>query len=485
MEAFLRKAQSAPSVAAVDHRGVAVTYGELSSLAHQFAGSIQEASSGTSPRVLLALPPSPSAYAAMIGSLIAGGTFCPVDVAGPKGRNAAVCRAFSPDIILYEGAPPPFLATLPVTTRRVDVLQPSTFILQTPAVERSEVAYVVFTSGTTGNPKGVKVGRQAFSYFLHVAQNYFDLSLAERWGQFSNLGHDLGVMDVFMSLTQGGTLVPLTEAERFRPATAIRDRRIAVWQSVPSVVELMLLANQLTSEHLAPLRVMSFCGEPLYPRQLEALFQACPGLLVFNTYGATETTGFNTINRLTVSNYTDSCEAGAVAIGDDVPGWSIHLRGGDTDDEGEIVVASEFLSLGYWQDEDRTRASFRQVQFSDSRSQRSYFTGDRGVRRVSGMYCAGRLDRQVKICGERIELDEVDDHLREAGFTAAYTILKDGELYSFVESVEAVDQELVRAHLKISLPFHGIPKSVQPLTSLPRNQNGKIDRDALAREVKS
>lgn len=485
VEAFLRQAQSVPNMAAVDHRGVLMTYTELSSRAHQFAGSIQGASSGASPRVLLALPPSPSAYAAMVGSLIAGGTFCPVHVAGPEDRNAAVCRAFCPDIVLYEETPPPFLNTLPVTTHLMDVLQPSTLILDTPAVERSEVAYVVFTSGSTGNPKGVKVGRLGFSYFLQVAQSCFDLSPGERWAQFSNLGHDLGVMDVFMALTQRGTLVPLDEVERLRPATAIRDRRLSVWQSVPSAIELMLRAKQLTREYLAPLRVMSFCGEPLYPHQLEALFKARPDLHVFNTYGTTETTGFNTISRLTASNYTDSCEAGAVSIGDEVPGWSIHLRGGDTADEGEIVVASEFLSLGYWRDEDQTRAAFRQVEFGESRSQRAYFTGDRGVRRSSRLYCSGRMDRQVKIRGERIELDEVDGQLREAGFPAAYTILKGGELHSFVESSEDVDQERVRAHLRKSLPFHAIPKSVQSLPSLPRNPNGKIDREALARKLTS
>lgn len=485
VEAFLRQAQSASSTAAVDDRGVAVTYGKLRSLAYRFAGSIQGAASGPSPRVLLALPPSGSAYAAMIGSLIGGGTFCPIHVAGPEGRNAAICRAFCPDIILYERTPPAFLDAAPVTTRRVDVLQQGSHSVDTPAVERSDVAYVVFTSGSTGNPKGVKVGRRGFSYFLHVARSYFDLTAGERWGQFSNLGHDLGVMDVFMALTQGGTLVPLVEAERLRPATAIRDRRISVWQSVPSVIELMIQAKQLTAEHLAPLRVMSFCGEPLHPHQLAALFNARPGLHVFNTYGTTETTGFNTLNHLTSSNYTESCEAGAVAIGDDVPGWSIHLRGGDTANEGEIMVASEFLSLGYWRDEDRTRAAFRQVEFGESGVLRSYFTGDRAVRRGSRVYCLGRMDRQVKIRGERIELDEIDGLLCEAGFAAAYTILKGDELYSFVESTEEVDQERVRALLVKSLPFHAVPKTVQSLPSLPRNPNGKVDREALARKVTS
>ena len=483
VEALFRQVQLTSSVTAVDDGGASVTYGELCSLACRLAGSIQAAASGPSPRVLLALPPSRLAYASMIGTLIGGGTFCPIHVRGPEGRNAAICRAFCPDIIFYERIPPVFLNAVPVTTRLIDVSQAGSASVDAPAAERSDVAYVVFTSGSTGDPKGVKVGRRGFSYFLDVARSYFDIRPGERWGQFSNLGYDLGVMDVFMALTQGGTLVPLAEAEQLRPGPAIRDRRLSVWQSVPSVIELMMRANQLTAEYISPLRIMSFCGEALHPYQLDALFKAHPELHVFNTYGTTETTGFNTLNHLTSSNYTESCDAGAVAIGQDVPGWSIHLRGGDTVNEGEIVVASEFLSLGYWCDEDRTRAAFRQVEYGGSGVQRSYFTGDRAVRRGFRVYCLGRMDRQVKIRGERIELDEVDALLRGAGFPAAYTILKGDELYSFVESSEAVDQERVRALLAKSLPFHAVPKAVQPLPSLPRNTNGKVDREALSRAV--
>lgn len=485
VEAFLRQVRLGPNRVAVEHGHTALSYRDISARSHQFAAMMRHASSETSPRVLLALPPSPSAYAAMIGSLMAGGTFCPVHIGGPERRNASICSAFSPDIVLYDGTPPAFIDSVPLTTPRVNVAQPSKAAGDITITEHSEVAYVVFTSGSTGTPKGVKVGRRAFSHFVDVAQTYFELSPGERFGQFSNLGHDLGVMDVFAALTHGATLVPLSEAERLRPGTAIRDRRVSVWQSVPSVVELMLRANHLTTEHLAPLRVMSFCGEPLHPYQLEALFNARPDLVVLNTYGTTETTGFNTINRLTASNYQESCETGAVAIGDDVPGWTVHLRGGDTPDEGEIVVASEFLSLGYWKDEDRTRAAFRQVEHGEWGWQRSYFTGDRGVRRGKRLFCSGRLDRQVKIRGERIELDEVDGQLRDAGFKAAYTILKDGELHAFVETLDEVDQERVRAHLRKSLPFHAIPKTVHPLPSLPRNTNGKIDREALAQKVDS
>ena len=247
----------------------------------------------------------------------------------------------------------------------------------------------------------------------------------------------------------------------------------------------MIRGKQLTSDYLASLRVMSFCGEPLRRRQLQVLFDACPDLTVFNTYGTTETIGFNTLNRLTAANFMDSCELESAAIGEDVPGWSIHLRGDHGEEEGEIVVASDFLSTGYWHDEKRARAAFRQVKFADSLTRRCYFTGDRGVRRDGRLYCSGRMDRQVKVRGERIEPEEIDSLFRQMGFPDAYTICKDDELYAFVESTEPLDQEQIRDSLRPSLLLHAIPRVIRALPSLPRNQSGKIDREALLREIES
>lgn len=484
VDAFLHQVRSHPYLPAVEHHGASRTYEELSALAGRIAWSLQQVASTPSPRVLLALPASTAAYAGMIGTLLVGGTFCPINIEGPESRNISIIRAFSPDVILLDGSPSSFLDDLPATTPRVDVSRLGSHSLEQPNAEYSEIAYVVFTSGSSGQPKGVKIGRTGFSHFLTIARTYFNLILGERWGQFSNLGYDLAIMDVFLAVTQGGTLVPLVNPkERLMPATAIKERSIAIWQSVPSVLELMIRANQVSADCLAPLRVMSFCGEPLLPRHLKALYLARPDLQVFNTYGTTETTGFNTINHLTSDNYQDSCEAPTVALGDDVPGWSLSLRGGDSVDEGEIVVSSDCLSLGYWRDEDRTRDAFRQLRPEGTQERRSYFTGDWGIRKNSRLYFSCRIDRQVKIRGERIELDEIDYFLREAGFATAYTILVGDDLYSFVESADEVDEERIRAHLAKRLSFHSIPKAIRALPTLPRNPNGKIDGRALERSV--
>lgn len=480
VDAVLLACEAREKQPAVEQEGAATTYGDFRQLAFRVAGAIRNAVNEPCPRVLIAGPRSVGAYAGMLGTLLTGGTFCPVNVDGPIERNATIANLFGPHVVLCCGKPPAFLDACPATIPRIDVLKVDGPSLATPATEHSEVAYVAFTSGSTGHPKGVKIGRRAFSHFLGVSSGYFEPAYGDRWGQFSNLGYDLAVMDVFMALTQKRTLVALSGK---LPAVAIKKWGINVWQSVPSLLDLMSRAEQLTTDMLRSLRVMSFCGEPLLPRQLDTLFAARPDIDVFNTYGATETTGFNTINRLNAQNYRESCGMPSVALGEDVPGWSVQLQGDETDDNREVVVVSDWLALGYWGDEERTRQVFREVKGADGTPRRAYFTGDRGAHKDGRLYFKCRLDRQVKVRGERIELDEVDHALRGIGFPEAFTAFDGTDVYSFVETPTEVNQESVRSVLSKKLPFHALPRYVYGMVELPRNANGKVDRVALQSRV--
>jgi acyl-coenzyme A synthetase/AMP-(fatty) acid ligase len=342
-----------------------------------------------------------------------------------------------------------------------------------PTTEPNDDAYVVFTSGSTGRPKGVRISRRAFSYFVGIAQGYFCARHGERWAQFSNLGYDIAVMDTFMALCHGAALVTISSAtEKIMPGRAIKKNRINIWQSVPSAIELLLKSDS-AKEDLATLRTMSFCGEPLLSSQVEAIFDVHPSVTIFNTYGTTETTGFNTLKKLTQSDYRAACQRPIVALGTEVPGWSIILEGGSKPDEGEIVVFSDYLSLGYWGDEEGTKASFREYDDSEN-SLRAYSTGDWGEREGEQLHFRGRIDRQIKIKGERIELDEIDYRLREQGFQIAASILEDGAIYSFVETESPVDESAIRNQLGRHLPFHAVPRRVLAMHEIPRNTNGKI-----------
>lgn len=481
--AFQDQAKRNPDAIAVDHLGTRTSYDELAKLSQRCAAALLSAV-GPQPIVLLALLPSPHAYAAMIGTLMAGGTFCPIDVTGPEKRNAEIVRSLNPDAVLQDAAMP---ASFVGNERLAAAINVRDLPSQTTApvcstTSSQQAAYVVFTSGSTGRPKGVVIARSSFSHFVDIAQNYFRTSLGERWGQYSNLGYDLAIMDVFSALCHGATLVTFASpTDRLFPAQAIARYRVNIWQSVPSVFDLML-GSKNPDDSLKSLRVMSFCGEPLLASHLDTLFHVHPELVVFNTYGTTETTGFNTLNHLTSANYKDACLRPTVALGNDVPGWTIQLVGGPSPDEGQIVVCGDNLSLGYWSDEERTRRAFRHLIVS-GHTLRSYFTGDWGERHGQQLYFRGRIDRQVKVKGERIELDEIDFRLREAGFRASASVLADPDIYSFVESEARIDEDSIRRQLAEYLPFHAIPKRVLRIERIPRNQNGKVAFTELCRRV--
>ena len=160
-------------------------------------------------------------------------------------------------------------------------------------------AYVIFTSGSTGAPKGVEISRAALNHYVRWIELSMAPSTDDRWSQHPSIGFDLSVLDVFGALCFGATLVPLTRsADRLLPATAIQRNELTIWNSVPSIIDLMAQADQLDKEHLSSLRLLSYCGEPLYSHQLEDIFAAVPNVNIHQTYGPSEATVSMTLLQL-------------------------------------------------------------------------------------------------------------------------------------------------------------------------------------------
>src|SRR6266850_5253665 len=195
-DAFVSQVRQNPSLIAVIYNEMSISYEEIDTYARRIGAAIKQATSVPSPRVLVATPTSPWAYAGVIGTLYVGGTFCPINIDGPETRNATITRVFSPDAILFENTPPLFLGDSLATTPRIDISKPGTNCIESLSSDYSDIAYVIFTSGSTGQPKGVKIGRAGFSHFLSTASKLFKVTRGERWAQFSNLGYDLAIMDI-------------------------------------------------------------------------------------------------------------------------------------------------------------------------------------------------------------------------------------------------------------------------------------------------
>lgn len=498
-----RASQSATCDAVLQDNG-SLTYRQLHVLARQIFSNLRELKQ---PRTLIYLAQSGEAYASMLGVLMAGGYYCPVNLAHPVDRQKLVIQLFDPDIILTnsanirsvqrmlselehqprivsDAAIDGFEDTLRPGRREVlniDSLAPTSPVL--PSVSSvHELAYVMFTSGSTGQPKGVMIRRRAVSALTEWTLKAYQPTADDRWGQFSNIAFDLSVPDIYTALAGGAALVPITGTrDRLMPATVINRRRLTVWNSVPSVIDLMIQAQQATPEMLSSLRLINFCGEPLRPHHLEALFGANPNLTVYNTYGPTEITVFCTSIPLHASDYAEACRS-TVAIGQPIPGWDLHLVGEPGASEGEIAVSGDYIGAGYWRNPGQTDAAYRTLVVNGE-PRRAYHTGDWAERHGQHVFFMRRMDRQVKVRGNRVELAEVDFQIREFGVANCYSIVHDGNIYSFLELPAPVDEDALRNYLAAKLPPYALPSRFFYKSQLPRNHNDKIDANSLERSL--
>jgi D-alanine--poly(phosphoribitol) ligase subunit 1 len=265
------------------------------------------------------------------------------------------------------------------------------------------------------------------------------------------------------------------------PATVIKKHQLTVWHSVPSVIDLMIQANHTTPDMLQSLRLMSLCGEPLRPHHLDALFRANSDLTVFNTYGPTEGTVFCTYIPLRMSNYAEACRA-TVAIGRPIPGWDVHLVGQHGASEGEIAISGDYIGAGYWRNPSITDKVYRTLVVNGE-ARRAYYTGDWAERHGQHLFFERRMDRQVKVRGNRVELAEVDFYIRKFGVVNCFSIIYQGNIYSFLELPTQIDEDALRNYLSTKLPVYALPSRFVYKSRLPRNHNDKIDANKLEQSL--
>ena len=467
--------------AVVEDEGT-ISYGAFGEKVRRMAAAISEI--GEAPRVMVHLPQGTDAYAAMFATMMAGGFYCPVDIAAPPVRSARVLENFDPDAVVTRED---FAAKSNKLAKASSVIDPARLpklgLSQPQAPD--DLAYVIFTSGSTGKPKGVMVPRHGLSHYSAWATKAMSVVPEDRWSQHPNIAFDLSVLDIYGALCSGATLYPLTHRkDRLIPADAVRRHRLTIWNSVPSVIDLMRRANQATSSTLSSLRLATFCGEPLLIEHLEALFTAHPGLVVHNTYGPTEATVSCTLIRLDAGNFR-AASASSVALGNVIGGMRLDLLDGPDDSEGEVVLSGPQLARGYWNDSARTDAAFVDVELPGGvGTTRAYRTGDWAAYRDGNLFFRSRTDGQVKIHGHRLELGEIDAALRNCGASSACTVLVDETLHSFVEGIDAENLAKFRVLLLEQLPPYAIPASIHPTHRLPRNANDKIDAAKLSQLVK-
>jgi amino acid adenylation domain-containing protein len=351
-------------------------------------------------------------------------------------------------------------------------------------------AYLLFTSGSTGAPKGVLVhNHNVMPYLRSVAARYAP-SPDDRCTQLFDLTFDLSVHDMFLCWGAGATLFRVPDSARFAPRDFVRRHALTMWFSVPSTAAMMLGLRALRPGDLPSLRLGLFCGEALPKRLALAWAAAAPNAVIENLYGPTEATIALTAFRLPRDPQALDALPEVLPIGAPLPeqdALPVDPTGQPTRDgeEGELCLAGSQVTDGYWRRPDLTSQRF--VQFDWDTTHRIWYrTGDRArLTSQHGLVFLGRLDRQVKVSGHRVELQEVEAVLHRAAdanaAAIAWPLSPDGlalGIVGFVGSTECQVDDMMAACRQV-LPAYAVPSAIHRVDDWPLNSSGKTDHARL------
>ncbi len=358
-----------------------------------------------------------------------------------------------------------------------------------PAVDQEDTAYLLFTSGSTGVPKGVAVSQSNAVAYMEYAAKRFGIHGGDRCSQTFDLTFDLSVHDLFTCWDAGATLCPYAERS-LTPATVVDEMELTVWFSVPSVAMFASKLGLLQPGAFPTLRWSLFCGEALSSSLAAAWQGAANNSILENLYGPTEATIAITYYRWDSATSPAECVRGLVPIGWPFDGQQVCAVNEDLapvppGEAGELCLGGSQVTRGYLNDPEKTARSF--VHLKHTGDKVWYRTGDLVRQDERGcLFYLGRRDFQVKINGYRVELQEIDLVLREAARTElAVAIpwpLSDGSASGIVGvlsgSDTSNDKEIIAA-CNARLPRYMVPNRIYRFPQMPLNVNGKIDRGKI------
>jgi len=506
---FLASARRAPEAVAITFQGESWQYGELAAAVERLARHLVERGVGPEVRVGLCARRSPALLVGLLAVLRAGGAYVPLDPTHPRERLAHVLADSGVAVLLTESALLSALPPLPAGAQVVDLDGD----LPVPAGDEpgalprragpENLAYVLYTSGSTGLPKGVAVRHRGVVNYLTAMARRPGLTAGDAMLALTTLSFDIAVTELLLPLAVGARIALLdreTAADAALLAAAIETSGATAMQATPATWTLLLEGGWNGRPGLTALS-----GGEALPRPLADRLLARVGAL-WNVYGPTETTVWSALQPLHPIAPIAPIAPGApdespVSIGRPLANTTIHLldrAGGLTPPgvPGELAIGGEGLARGYFGRPDLTAERFVPDPFAAVHREpggRLYKTGDLARRRPDGdLDFLGRLDHQVKVRGFRIELGEIEAVLaRHPGIARAAVVVREaapGErrLVAFfaaeggVEGTGDVVAEL-RSALAERLPEYMIPAAFVALAALPLTPNGKVDRRALSR----
>ncbi|MBC7660578.1 MAG: amino acid adenylation domain-containing protein [Chitinophagaceae bacterium] len=511
LDVFDQTVRSFPNAPAVEFVDGCLDYQQLMALALQVAGYLKVHATD-SPYIGLFSSRSLMTYAGALGILLAGKAYVPLNPGFPSERlNVIINKAGLTTVLVGKETEKvwgilnshPSVSHLLFDSTAAQGLFANDNGKHLSAIETfeplaenrcsiqpSDPVYLLFTSGTTGQPKGIAIPHQNVNEYVAWARSELPLTHQDRCSQIFEMSFDLSVHDLLVTLCQGACLVIPRDGDLLFPSQYITKRRLTAWFSVPSMGSQMKQLGLLKPGAYPKLRQVLFCGEALPIAVADAWSKASPDARILNLYGPTEATIAMALYEYRGDKQWSS---GVVPIGKAFPHMEaevfdtegkVQLKPGH---EGELWLSGPQLASGYFLDPVTSKAAFVQLNGKDW-----YRTGDLAMRDAQGdLLFLGRIDQQIKIRGYRVEIGEIEHVLRKSSgrdvwVVVLYQTIRDEQLIAVHENfTEPLDNVKCLTDCEASLPTYMIPSAILSIPSIPRNANGKLDRKAVLELVKN
>jgi amino acid adenylation domain-containing protein len=503
--AFAGIAARFPRAPALVCDGVQINYADLDSLSTRISAQLRQGGLRRGQIVGLIARRSIEATAAILGILKAGGAYLPLDVSYPPELLQYICKDSGLSLTLVEQA---LLGNAEISgfwggaTRYVSLSDgligsPDDCAASKSGAEREDprggepevrahdLAYVMYTSGSTGRPKGVLIPHRGIIRLVSNC-NFVNLGPEEVILHLAPLSFDASTFELWGALLNGGKLaiLPAPHPSLDDIAEAIRVNGVTTLWLTAGLFHLMVESRL---DGLQPLRQLIVGGDVLSPPHVAKALKALPHCRIVNGYGPTENTTFTccyTIPRTPPPS-------GPIPIGSAIQNTNVYVLDADrrpvpVGEDGELYAGGAGVALGYLNQPELTAEKFVEDAFAPQTGARLYRTGDRVRQRPDGIIeFLGRVDRQIKLNGKRIELDAIEADLRseetvqDAAVIARVDPAGRRSLAAFV-TPRGLDPRALRRSLRARLPDFMVPASITVLESLPLSPNGKVDRGQLA-----
>ena len=472
------------------------TYGQLKRWSDQLATFLAEKFADRRPIVVYG-DLEFEMLAAFLGASKAGHAYIPIEANTPNDRVELILNVAQPALIISVEAWPDISSDCEVITPNAlaEIFAAKQTVAKFESVQNDENYYLIFTSGTTGVPKGVQISHNNLLSFVNWTLTDFVLPEQSRFLSQAPYSFDLSVFDVYPALCSGGSLVPLKIEiiNDFKSLFATLPKlALEVWVSTPSFMDICLMEKEFNAKNIPSLTTFIFCGEELTKKTAQSLLERFPAAHIYNTYGPTEATVaisgveitpalLEQVDRLPIGYVKEDTK---VTIMDEMN----VLAAGEV---GEIVISGPSVSKGYLNNPEKTAQAFFLLD-----GNWAYRTGDAGSLPADGLLrYEGRIDFQVKLHGYRIELEDVDHHLNQVSLVKQATVVpkyQDHKVQQLVAFVVANENDFakefqltkaIKAELAEGVMDYMIPQRFVYVEQLPRSANGKIDRKGLINEV--